>query len=410
MNAIRVGGLLLLVVMGSRANYAIGQAPAHVLNSAELPKSIRDQLSRGQVTRVSPAGVDTLGAATQVSLRKGEVLAARTGEVVTSVPREPGRGPASEGAGSDSVFRLPFTYVGLDRAGTSSMVYRPVFVPEGPLKYQPDDDRFVGTFLLGLQDTVHPTTAEELSSPVRMRFGGEADAVEPEAVILSTTNSQMERIRVSSIKALDSVRILVVPTFDPRGVAVWLHLQPTLAFDKTPKSLQGFGVEGVTLVIGTRGVGSSDSVPVTLSVDRGALESNRVLVSGGGAVVKLRSAGIGPATVSARAPGWRSAQTTIEYGWPVATVVSAVIGGLLGALVASLNAKKRASANIAGSLTKGILVGVVVCAVYLGLGINLLGFKVNIQYFNETAVFALSALASLFGIPALAAKAADKSK
>jgi hypothetical protein len=380
---------------------AVAQQPGRVIRSADLPPSFRQRLSRGEVARVSPAGVDTVRQAPQVLLRPGEVLVARTGEVATAVSRQPGRGPAAEPG--DSVYRLPFTYVGLDRVGAAPMVYRPVYVPEGPLRYSTKQDQFVGTFLLGLQDTVHPTASQELGSPVRIRFGGDADSVAPDSVVLRVTNSQMERIHVFSSAALDSLRVFIVPAFDPRGVGVWLPIQPALAFEQTPGSIQGLGVEGTTLVIGTRGVRSRDSFPVILSVDRGSLESNQIFVSSGGGVVKLRSAGLGPATVSARAPGWLPVQTTITYRWPLIFLTAALLGGALGGVVASVQGRRRSRSTVLRFVTRGILVGLVVCVVYFGIGINLLQFQVDVRFFNEIAVFALAALAAMFGIPALSA-------
>src|SRR5918995_6741576 len=240
---------------------AAAQQQGRVIRSADLPPSFRQRLSRGEVARVSPAGVDTVGRTPQVLFRPGEVLVARTGEVATAVPRQPGRDPAAESG--DSIYRLPFTYVGLDRVGIASMVYRPVYVPEGPLRYNTKEDQFVGSFLLGLQDSIHPTDARELGSPVRIRFGGDADSIAPDSVVLRVTNSQMERIRVFASSALDSLRVFIVPAFDPRGVGVWLPVQPALAFEQTPGAIQGLGVEGATLVIGARGVRPRDSVPVT---------------------------------------------------------------------------------------------------------------------------------------------------
>jgi hypothetical protein len=140
---------------------------------------------------------------------------------------------------------------------------------------------------------------------------------------------------------------------------------------------------------------------VTLSVSRGSLETNRIYVSDGGGVVKLRSAGLGPATVSARAPGWLPVQTTITYRWPIVFLAAALLGGLLGAFVGLGDLRRRSRSALVRSATRGILVGVVVSAVYFGIGINLLQFQVDVRFFNEIAVFALAALAAMFGIPAL---------
>src|SRR5215207_2184722 len=400
MRVINFHALIGMIATIGIFNGVAAQQQGRVIRSADLPPSFRQRLSRGEVARVSPAGVDTVKQTPQVLLRPGEVLVARTGEVATAVPRQPVRDPAA-GTG-DSIYRLPFTYVGLDR-GAAAMVYRPVYVPEGPLRYSTERDQFVGSFLLGLQDSVHPTDARELGSPVRIRFGGDADSITPDSVVLRVTNSQMERVRVFASSALDSLRVFIVPAFDPRGVGVWLPIQPALALEQTPPRIQGFGVEGATLVIGTRGVRSRDSFPVLLSIDRGSLETNRVFVSSGGGVVKLRSAGLGPATVSARAPGWLPVQATITYQWPLIFLTAALLGGALGGVVASVQGRRRTRSTILRFVTRGILVGLVVCVVYFGIGINLLQFQVDVRFFNEIAVFALAALAAMFGIPAVSA-------
>jgi hypothetical protein len=233
-----------------------------------------------------------------------------------------------------------------------------------------------------------------------MRVVGDADSIAPDTVVLRETNAQMERIRVFSQESVDSLRVRLVPGFDPRGVDVWLPVQPALAFEQTPASIQGLGVEGATLVVGTRGTRSSDSTVVTLSASRGSLESNRLVLTAGGGVVKLRSAGLGPATISARAPGWSPAQVTIGYRWPVTFLLAALLGGLLGALVAYAHPRRGRRTSLGRLLLKGIGVGLLVCVVYFGVGINLLQFDIQVQFFNELVVFALAALAAAFGIPA----------
>jgi hypothetical protein len=219
----------------------------------------------------------------------------------------------------------------------------------------------------------------------------------------------MERIQVMARVAFDSVRVLIVPGFDPSGVSVWLPIQATLAFDQAPRAIQGFGVEGATLVVDRRGTRSRDSVPVTLSISRGSLETNQVVVGDAGGVVRVRSAGLGPATISARATGLGPAEVTIVYRWPIAFVTAALLGGLLGAFVANMYARRRSAGLLRRYLMKGVLVGLLTCLVYFGLGINLLQFDVNVQFFNELAVFALAALAGAFGIPALSGAARSRS-
>jgi hypothetical protein len=111
------------------------------------------------------------------------------------------------------------------------MTYRPIFVTEGPLRYRTEGDGFVGSFLLGLQDSARPTATSEITAPVRMRVAGDANSIAPDTVVLHQTNAQMKRIQVFSQGGVDSLRILLVPGFVPRGVDVWLRVQPALAFE-----------------------------------------------------------------------------------------------------------------------------------------------------------------------------------
>jgi hypothetical protein len=399
-----------LLLAGALADNTLGvstagaQAVSRVIPRVGLPGDFQHQLPRGEVTRVSTAGVDTVAAtASEVVIRPGEVLAVRTGDTAVVVPRLPGGGPLP--AGMDSALGLPFTYLGLDRGAAAPTVYRPLFLPAGPLRYRPERDYFVGSFLLGLQDSAHPTTIRELSAPVRMRFAGDPDSITPDSVVLRQTNAQMERIQVLARVAFDSVRVMIVPAFDPGGVGVWLPIQPALRFEQAPKSIQGLGVGGATLVVSRWGTKSRDSVPVTLSITQGSLEMNQLYIAEAGGVVRIRSEGLGQATIGATAAGLAPAQITVAYTWPIAFVAAALLGGLLGGFVAHLYARRRSAVSPGRNLLKGVLVGLLTCLVYFGLGINLLQFNVDVRFFNELAVFGLAALAGAFGIPALSGAA-----
>jgi hypothetical protein len=388
-----------LVIGGTLGTTLEAQGASRVITRAQLPPIFQRQLPRGEIARVSPHCIDTVAAASQVTLRAGELLAVRTGAKATAIARPAAAGPSS---GTDSAYRLPFTYLGLDREGATAATYRPVFVTAGPLRYLDTADVFEGTFLLGLQDSASPTATREITAPVRMRFAGDADSITPDSVVLRQTNTQMEKIRVYSQGSVDSLRVLIVPPFDPQGVDVWLPIRPALAFEQRPGAIQGLGVEDATLVISTRGTRSPDTTRVTLSASKGSLDHNLVSVAQAGAVVKLRSAGLGHATINATAPGWSAARIRVRYRFPYEFLGAALLGGLLGGLVAYLYAKRRTAASLRQYLLKGVVAGLLTCVVYFGLGITLVQFNVQIQFFNELAVFALAALAGAFGITLLA--------
>jgi hypothetical protein len=292
------------------------------------------------------------------------------------------------------------------------MTYRPVYLYEGGLRYQPARDLFQGSFEIALEDSSSPGVERELSRAVQIRFGGDADSISPASVELRRTNSQFEKVNVVARTARDSMRIVIVPTFDPRGVNLWLPVQPALAFESPPARIQGLGVETATLVLTVRGRLPADPVTVTLSANRGSLDTNQVTLGPGGAVARLRSAGRGPATIRAVAPGFQSGEARVEFGWPIVFLLAALSGGLVGGLAAATTSRQpaRKRRRLGAVLLHGVLIGLVVAVVYFGIGLNLLQFDVKVAHFNEIAVFALAALGAMFGIPALAGATPPKDK
>lgn len=405
--------LITGALAGAPTRPITAQGQARAVSKSQLPPALRASLERGAAVRVTSRGTDTVAAsAPSVTLHPGEVVAARTGEravlsragaMATSTPTPTDSSAAPGPVRRDSVFALPFQYLGLDREHNTAMTYRPVYIYEGGLRYQPDRDLFQGSFEIALEDSSNPGVERELSRAVQIRFGGDADSIDPPSVELRRTNSQFERIQVVARTARDSMRVDVVPLFDPRGVSLWLPVQPALTFEQTPARIQGLGVETATLVLGVRGRFPRDSVSVTISTDRGSLETHQItLAPSGAAVARLRSAGRGMAKIRAVAPGFQVAETTIDFGWPIFFLLAALSGGLLGGLAAGTTTRQRGrkSRPLGAVLLHGVIIGLVVAVVYFGIGLNLLQFNVKVDHFNEIAVFALAALGAMFGIPA----------
>jgi hypothetical protein len=375
------------------------EAQAHTVTRADLPEAFRASLDEGRLARVAPGRTDTVDPTGNVSIRPGELLATRTGAAAE----------AEAAPGGRARWRLPFAYLGFDRALTRTTTYRPTYIPERRLQYRAADDRFVGSFLIGLQDLADPAAESELTAAVRLRLAGDADSMSPADVELRRTNTQLERVSVFARNVSDSLRVLIVPGFDPSGVTVWLPVEPALAFEQPPTRIQGLGVESATLVLGTRGVGPRDSFVARVSADRPGLAANRLVVADGGGTVQLRSRGVGAVTVAAAAPGFRSAQVTIRYDWPLLFLCAALAGGALGGLLAAVHAgRRRSTASTLRYVWRGLLIGLVAAVAYFGIGINLLQFDVGVQRFNEIAVFAFAMLGGLFGLPALEALAARR--
>ena len=377
-------GLVVLALGLAIATPASGQA--RPISRAQLPANVQRQLDRGGLVRLTPAMTDTVPrAATAPMLRPGEALAARTGDW-----------PMLQ---RDSTFALPFTFVGFDKTGKTP-AYQPVFVPQGGLRYVPAADDFEGDLLIRLDLADGSGDSVSLDRSIGLTFGGDADSIVPASLSFDHTGGMYARIRVVTRNPHDSLRVQVVPQFDPVGVSIWMSVQPALTFERPPASIQGYGIESATLVIGTRGVTSRDSIDVSLSADRGTLSQHQLRLGPTGGVVTLRSAsGLGPATVRVASATMGTAETIITFAFPVRFALAALFGGVLGAVYAQTRQKRRARTGTTVRRTAGAVLGAMLAtAIYIGLGVSLLPIASTIPLGNEIAVFAFAAFGALTGL------------
>jgi hypothetical protein len=377
-------GLLILGLGLAVATPASGQA--RPISRAELPANVQIQLDRGALVRLTSALPDTVPrTATAPMLRPGEALAARTGERPTLK--------------KDSTFALPFTFVGFDKEGKTP-AYQPVYIPEGGLRYAPAADDFEGDFLIRLDLVDGSGDSVSLARSIGLTFGGDADSIMPASLTFDYTGGMYARVRVVARSPHDSLRVQVVPQFDPRGVSIWMSVQPALTFERPPASIQGYGIETATLVIGMRGVTSRDSIDVSLSADRGTLSQHQLRIGPAGGVVTLRSAsGLGPATVRVVSATMGTAETTIIFAFPVRFALAALLGGMLGAFYAQTQQKRWGRTATTVRRVLGAALGAVLAtAIYVGLGVSLLPIASTIPLGNEVAVFAFAAFGAIAGL------------
>ena len=401
----RLIGLLMATFIADLATAAPAIAQARPIARAQLPASVRTQLDRGALIRLSAGRPDTVPKNVAAPLlAPGEALAARTGDsaILTRVSPKAAnhahRRP-SPMAGVDTTFALPYTFVGFDQAGETP-AYQPVYIAEGGLQYQPATDDFEGDFLIRLDLVDGSGDSVSLARSIGLTFGGDADSIVPGAVQFGYTGGMYQRVRVVAHNARDSLRVQVVPQFDPKGVSIWMIVKPTLTFETPPASIQGYGIETATLVIGTRGVTSRDSFDVTVNADRGTLSAHTLRLGPSGGVVTLRSAGaLGPVTVRAVSPTLGSADTSIRYAWPVRFALAALLGAILGAVYASLAQSRKSGSRATARQVAGAALGAILAtAIYIGLGISLIPVASGIPMGNEIAVFAFAALGAIAGI------------
>jgi hypothetical protein len=382
-------------------------AQQRTISRASLPRKLDSALRVGELKMVDSVRSAPLpSTAARVPLQRGQFLAAR----VAAAPRLDLRRPPlgmSGGPGTptiDSVLVLPFDYFGVTR-DDRPIHLRPAIIRESPLRYRPHEGVFRGSLLITLEDSLAPAVRKELSGAIRLTLVSRGDSIAPGELELAFTNRPLTRVTIIAEEPRDSLSVQVVPEFDLRGTVVWLPVDPVLALDGAPKTIAGLGIQTASFPVRIRGASIGDSIPVTLAVDRGSLVHNEVKVGrSGSATVRLRSAGIGDARLIATSPGMNAVQATIRFGWPVVFLVAALLGGAIGGLVGEVTRTKESTARRGAAVLVGLLVGFVVAVAYYAVGVNLLGFDVEVPYFDEAAVFGLALLGGAFGIRVLKAK------
>jgi len=385
-------------------------AQARSIQRQQLPRPLREQLDRGRLIKLSSGAAAAVAATTSaIVIRPGEWIAGKTGESpvfrrTEVAPPDTGasRGPASERV--DSVFAIPFTYIGFDKNGNTP-TYEPIFIPQGGLRYLEARGLFEGSFLIGLQLADAPGEERQLARSIGMTFGGDADSIAPTTLQFARAGGPEERVTVVARSVRDSLRVQIIPRFDPKGATVWLAVRPALTFETPPKSMQGYGVELHPLRIGIRGIDLHDSITVSVSSDHGSITPDEIRVGPSGGSVRLRSDGHAVATVQAVASGFQPAETMVDFALPWRFAVASLSGGTLGALYAELRRRRRraGSAAVWRRIAGAILGAVLATVIYVGLNVNLLMTAVGVPLANDLAVFAFSALGAMFGLKALSA-------
>jgi hypothetical protein len=331
-----------------------------------------------------------------VTLQPGQFLGARVGDTVRFSQRPPP--PEMPGAEAVTVMHLPIRLVGL-AANKQTVHLRPAVILEAPLRYRPDEHRFRGSLLVALEDSLSPSTSKRLSGPVRLTFVSDEDSITPSELELASTNRPLSRVTVLSSRPMDSARVAVHPEFDLRGVNVWLRVRPVFDLDGGPRSIAGLGIQTAIIPLRIRGASILSPVIVKLSTDRGSLEEDSIEIGPSGSVsVRLRSAGIGTAIVTASSPGIDGANAPVQFTWPIYFLLAALLGGAIGGYAGHVNRKHSRRRDTRRAVKRGVIIGFAAAVVYFAVDVNLLPIELDIPFFNEGAVFAFALLGGLLGL------------
>lgn len=394
----------VLLLLGPMLGTTVAAQPPPT-ERVRLPRIWRMPV-REAVVRLSVRGSDTLVVGRDpLTLGRNEILAARVGDSAvvgrTAGAADSGSGPVP--TPGTAVYEMPFRYATL--IGGAVRGLRPVYVIQGPLRYNDELGTFQGTILVRIEDTTDIGLRLPLDPPLGLAIGGDADSLAPATLSFAGTGTY-ERLTFFARAPLDVVSIQLVPPFDPIGTTASVRVRPSLAFEHPARRIEAFGIGSARLRVGVRGTVLADSMAISVSSDRGSLSADEIRIGPSGGTVTFRSSGgPGMATVGVTGPGLDEAKTVVAFGWPVAFAGAAVAGGVFGAVGAQLRRRRRGRKSAWLRNVAGATIGAVVATtVYVGLGVNLVSTVVTAPLTNELAVFAFAALGSMLGLNLAAAR------
>jgi hypothetical protein len=304
-------------------------------------------------------------------------------------------------------FALPIRLITPDATLQSTWVLRPVYKVASRMRWDAAQQVFRGALFLAIEDSLRRSESRPLPTPVRFALLTDADSIAPDQFAFEHTNLPLRRVELVARRALDSLRVQLVPDFDVAGVDVWVPVEPALRIETTPRRIAGWGLGAARVVVHMIGATPDTSRSASVIAFQGELDAIDIAFGRAGtATTQLRSQGGGTATLMAGAPGFGEATTTIDFVLPWLFIVAAMLGGVAGGILAALQTDRKEGARRAWGeyALKGVLAGVIGAVAWYGLGVNLLQFDLGVPRQNEFAVFALAALIGFFGIPRIDAK------
>ncbi len=136
---------------------------------------------------------------------------------------------------------------------------------------------------------------------------------------------------------------------------------------------------------------------MTLTTSLGTISGSPVtLGSNGSGVAVLHSAQVGAAAITATSPVFQTGRATVQFTWPIATLIATVLGAIIGSILRADTRK-----TLLRSLITGILTALVIVAAYAaGVSGNFWGAPSGAT--GEAVFFFIAAMSGFLGSNALA--------
>ena len=394
-------------------------APTRVLDRGRLRELLPPE---AYVLRANQAAADTIAiapdhpAASDTAVASADTIAVRPGEMLltklhrsvdegdTTVAAQPFHEDVrSVGAPADSVreyFALPIRYVGYEASGERQVFLRPEIEVAADLALA--GNRYQGALLIALADSLNPLASDSIA-PVRLAVIPRNGTAEPDTLTIQHTNLPFTRVQIEVSNPPDPYVVRLRPSAAANAALASVYevrmgvLEPRgLDLEASPDVVQGWGLEGATLVISLSPEARSSGHVVRLDSQRGTLRPVSVRVDEDGlGSATLKSRSIGPDTVQARVGPYR-ASAVVRYAWPLVFFVCVLIGAFIGGVG---NYVLNRSLPFWIYIVGGLIGGLIASGLFT-LGVNVFGVSLPSES-NEIAYFVWGMLGGFGGVWAL---------
>lgn len=281
----------------------------------------------------------------------------------------------------------------------------PLFVSKVPIGFDPGEGAWktsLEVILKEIKDGKFTDVQKQLASPIIYKVYAAEVPVDQFEVEFINKDIPVRELRLSpgEVRVPQSESNTVSLGLREMNTDTWVRderpVEPFIRITPHKRSLQGYGVETTLLDVELLGVKEHEPVTVSLRAEHGSLDPQRVTFASDEKIktVELRSKGSGSdlVMVTSDIP---SSPGEVDYIFPWMFIIFALLGGVIGTLIRMLS-RGRKGFNVR-SFISGVLTGFIVALAYWAIGLNLLSFSLDFDYFNEAAVLVLSALGGVAG-------------
>jgi hypothetical protein len=298
-----------------------------------------------------------------------------------------------------AIYMLPELYYA-KVAGTNEQIsYRIVFIDAAPLRYDFGRNLFEGIIRFlpveVSQAGNEPPVQKSLSVPEEIRISHGSTSI---PMNITQVNWPPLDVPIVEPESVDSVMVRILTIANPQGYVKDLPVEPAVILSTARTGIQGLGVQKLPFHVVLKGITRYRPVPVSIETSLGSIDPASLTLSDDQSKeVILRSEGLGPITLKAISPNFRSNSISIVAKFPWTFFILAILGGLLGGIAKNLTNQKKITL---GSVVLGCLIGLIAAVAYWGLGIKLVNLSFEASAVNELAVLGLGLIAAYFGLSA----------